>query len=323
MPKTVAIHDLDEWDEYLDELDRSGRRPSKAPKGARNGPAESPASMVAAIESGFNPSFRGSRHERDWILTYLGPFYRDELISDVLHVVKGGKEATVYCCRAHPSTGLDLIAAKVYRPKQFRTFKNDADYKWGRPLLASEGGAIRDRRLLKAVSQGSRAGEAASHTSWLAHEYLTMTLLHERGADVPRPVAQDENAILMEYVGDVGAPAPALNDVHVDRELARHLFERLLQNIELMLSNDRIHGDLSAYNILFWDERAVIIDFPQVIDAYGNPNAFRFLLRDVERTCQYFHRHGLHSDPLRIARVMWDRAMPDETYQVRGAHTKW
>ena len=129
--------------------------------------------------------------------------------------------------------------------------------------------------------------------------------------------------MLMEYLGDEDGPAPTLSEVRVPREQARDLFERLMWNVELMLMNDRIHGDLSAYNVLYWDEKATIIDFPQVIDAYGNPNAFRFLLRDVERLCQYFARLGVQADPQRIARGMWSRAMPDETYQIRGAHTKW
>ena len=52
-----------------------------------------------AHASAFNPTFSSSRYERVWILTYLGPFYDRRLISDVLRKVKGGKEATVYCCR--------------------------------------------------------------------------------------------------------------------------------------------------------------------------------------------------------------------------------
>jgi RIO kinase 1 len=150
-----------------------------------------------------------------------------------------------------------------------------------------------------------------------------MQLLHEQGAAVPKPVIQDENAILMEYVGDRYSPAPTLIEARIPQEDASRLFDTLMRNIELMLGHDRIHGDLSAYNVLYWDGEATIIDFPQVIDAYGNPNAFRFLLRDVERLCQHFTRYGIRSDPQRIARGMWARAMPDETYQVRGAHTKW
>jgi RIO kinase 1 len=325
MPKALAIRDIDEWDDYLDEIERDVRSRHKAPKKSRTSSvSERPAlADTSGARGDFNPTFTGSQHEREWILTYLSPFYQDHIITDVLRVVKGGKEATVYACEAHPSTGFDLLAAKVYRPKQFRTFKNDADYKFGRPMLNGEGQAVRDKRLMKAVAQGSRTGEAASHASWLAHEFTTMRLLHEHGAAVPKPIVQDENAMLMEYFGDEYAPAPTLIETQLPREDALHIFDGLMRNVELMLTHDRIHGDLSAYNVLYWDGKATIIDFPQVIDAYGNPNAFRFLLRDVERLCQYFARYGVRSDAHRIASGMWARAMPDETYQVRGARTKW
>lgn len=325
MPKAIAIRDMDEWDDYLDELERAPRAPRKSSAGAGTAGLTDIAApdLSYRADIGFNPTFTGSKHEREWILTYLSPFYADGIITDVLRVVKGGKEATVYVCEAHPSTGLELLAAKVYRPKQFRTFKNDAEYKFGRPILGADGQAVRDKRLLKAVAQGSRAGEAASHASWLAHEFTTMKLLFESGASVPRPVMQDENALLMQYFGDEYSPAPTLIEAEIPREDALSLFDSLMRNVELMLSHDRIHGDLSAYNVLYWEGEAILIDFPQVIDAYGNPNAFRFLLRDVERLCQYFVRYGVRADPLRIARGMWSRAMPDETYQVRGARTRW
>ena len=43
----------------------------------------------------------------------LDAFIGDGSITDVLQVVRSGKEATVYCCRG--ASG-ELVAAKVYRP---------------------------------------------------------------------------------------------------------------------------------------------------------------------------------------------------------------
>lgn len=315
----MSLMTEDDWHDYLDEQDgaRRGRHTTTGP--APTAPEEVASLTDDDLESSFHPSFTGSRHEREWILTYLGPFHADALITDVLRVVKGGKEATVYACAAHPSTGLEMIAAKVYRPKAFRTFKNDADYKSGRPLLDPDGKEIRDSRIMKAVAQGTRTGEAASHASWLAHEFSTIEFLHALGADVPRPVALGENAMLMSYLGDEHEPAPTLSEVRIPLEEAHALFHRLMRNVELMLEHDRIHGDLSAYNVLYWDGDVTIIDFPQVIDAYRNSDAFRFLQRDVERLCDYFARYGIRSDARRIAGEMWRRAMPDETRQVRGS----
>src|SRR5207248_1313723 len=102
-----------------------------------------------------------------------------------------------------------------------------------------------------------------------------------------------ENAILMAYLGEVNWPAPALIQVRLAPDAARPLFDRLLWNIELMLAEGCVHGDLSAHNILYWGEQAMIIDFPQAVDPLLNPHARALLLRDVERVCQYFARYGI------------------------------
>jgi RIO kinase 1 len=319
LPRTIAIRDVDEWNDFLDEIERPRPRKTTKQRTADEPVVEILADEEDVIEGAFNPSFTGSKHERQWIYTYLSPFYQDHQIVDVLRQVKGGKEATVYCCKAHPSTGLDLVAAKVYRPRIFRNFKNDSEYWSSRLMLDGEGKAMRDKRYAKAVQQGTRFGQEARFASWLYHEFSSLTLLHAAGAAVPKPIAHDDNAILMEYFGEEATAAPTLSQVSLSREEAPALFEFLMRNVELMLQHDRIHGDLSAYNVLYWEGKVTIIDFPQVIDAYQNQNAYRFLRRDVERLCQYFTRHGVRSDPERIASGMWRRAMPDETYQVRGS----
>ncbi|MCB8985989.1 MAG: serine protein kinase RIO, partial [Ardenticatenaceae bacterium] len=66
-----------------------------------------------------------------------------------------------------------------------------------------------------------------------------------------------------------------------------------------------IHGDLSAYNILYWDGDIWLIDFPQVVDARANPHAPELLRRDVTRVCEYFARYGVESDPLQLTLDMW------------------
>src|SRR5260370_31846427 len=72
---------------------------------------------------------------QDPIQAALDSFFAQGLITEVLYTVKSGKEATVYCCQAHPSTGAKLLAAKVYRPRNHRSFKNDAVYPEARGIL--------------------------------------------------------------------------------------------------------------------------------------------------------------------------------------------
>lgn len=129
---------------------------------------------------------------------------------------------------------------------------------------------------------------------------------------MPRPLAQMGNAVLMEYVGDVGDAAPRLREVALASEEARPLFERLLRNVELFLACDRIHGDLSPYNILYWRGGAVIIDFAQAVDPRYSPVVFDLLARDVRRLCEFFARYGVEADATSLALDLWERYMRGE-----------
>ena len=258
----------------------------------------------------FTPTYTGSRHELHWILTYLSPFFEEGRILDVLRLIKGGKEANVYCCRAHPSAGTELVAAKLYRPRMFRNLRNDAQYRQGRAVLDEHGRAVHDPRRLHAIQRGTALGKDLVHTSWLTHEFQTLHLLHGAGADVPRPIALGENVILMEYRGDELRGAPTLNHVRLDPAEAGRIFDRLLWNVDVMLAAGRVHGDLSAYNVLFWEGRITIIDFPQAFDPVHNPDAYALFARDVERLCQYVARYGIQTDPHALARDIWTRYLP-------------
>jgi hypothetical protein len=57
-------------------------------------------------ENEFSMTYKAARHEHVWLSEALAPFFHDSLISDVLRLVRGGKEANVYCCRAHPALNL-------------------------------------------------------------------------------------------------------------------------------------------------------------------------------------------------------------------------
>lgn len=255
----------------------------------------------------FRPTFTGSRYERTWILHYLGHFYDDHQITDVLRRVKGGKEANVYCCAAHPDTGFDLLAAKVYRPRAFRQLRNDGRYRQGRELLDERGKVVRNAGLLHAVHKKTTVGKALEHTSWLEHEYQTLLKLWQAGADVPQPVSRDNSTIVMEYLGELDAPAPPLHSVALPRGEAPPLFDRLLHNVELLLAHGLVHGDLSAFNVLYWEGEVRLIDFPQVVEARTNQDAFPIFHRDLARLCQYFARYDLQLDPAQLALDLWQR----------------
>ena len=303
---------LDEQ-EYYDELWSPSRREQKTARKRSKRPVD--ARQVAAlaeptgIEAGFVTSYQPARFEAGWLIDSLRSFYEDTLINDVLARVKGGKEANVYRCAAEPTTGETLLAAKVYRPRQFRNLRNDKLYREGRTILTAEGRPVKssDQRLMRAIGKKTATGVEVEHTSWLMHEYTTLARLHQHGAAVPRPLAVNANALLMTYSGDEQIAAPTLNGVRLTREEATPLFREVMRNIALMLREGLIHGDLSAYNILYWQGAITLIDFPQVTNSQTNSHAYDLLLRDVTRVCEYFSQQGVRCNPAAITTDLWDR----------------
>lgn len=305
------MHSLSaDYEDYFESLQTETNTLRRKSKRFRHSYAEeaAPAPITDGMaKEEFKPSFTGSKHERQWIMEFLGLFYEDQLIMDVLRQVKGGKEATVYCCTASPTLGVELAAAKVYRPRMFRQLRNDAIYRKGREVVGEEGKEVRGRREKLAMANKTEFGQKLRHTTWLSNEFQTLERLYAVGADVPKPFASTDNAILFEYIGDEKFPAPALSNVRLEPRAAQGLFDRLMYNVELMLANDRVHGDLSAYNVLYWDGKATLIDFPQAVDPFVNPEAYNILGRDVERLCQYFARYGVEANWRQISRDMWSR----------------
>jgi RIO kinase 1 len=268
-----------------------------------------PAAPPAPIPPEFAATLQVTDAERAWIREHLGKFHENQLIIDVIRRVKAGKEATVYACSAHPSTGKSLIAAKLYRERSLRSSRNVGQYQQGRGMLDEDGNASQPRswRLDKAVAQKSARGKAAVQTSWLMHEFTLLQALHAQGADVPEPIEHGDQALLMEFIGDGSDAAPTLNDVSIEPDEAKGLFERVIFNVELLLGMGWVHGDLSAYNILYQHGRVVLIDFPQVVDARNNPRARAIFDRDIERVAGYFEHFGWSIEPRELARELWAR----------------
>ncbi len=284
-------------------------KPNHKPKKSQKEILTQITAETSGIEQGFQITYKPARFEAKWLLDSLRPFYERGLLADVLSQVKGGKEANVYLCRAKEATGLGLMAAKVYRPRQFRNLSNDSEYREGREFLAAAGGILRNRdtREMRAIKGKSEFGAGLMHQSWLMYEYTTLENLHQLGAAVPRTIASGENAILMQFIGDVGLPAPVLHSVALERHQTEPLFNEVMRNVELMLSKGMIHGDLSAFNILYWQGKVTLIDFPQVTMAMKNRNAYRILLRDIQRVCEYFALQGLARNPNAITDRMWQK----------------
>ena len=124
----------------------------------------------------------------------LEGFYAEGLITEVVGRLKSGKEATVYCCRAHPATGAALLAAKVYRPLAHRAFKNDAVYQQGRVIL--------DARTRRAYRKKTRRGRGAQFGLWLGRRAPLLKVKKRPGSPV--------GVYFHQRVKAAGVPVPEL-----------------------------------------------------------------------------------------------------------------
>jgi RIO kinase 1 len=201
----------------------------------------------------------------------------DGFIEEVCARLKSGKEADLWLVRH----GGEIVAAKIYKDRQARSFRNNSVYKEGRQ--------VRDTRTQRAMLRGSRFGQAAAEEAWKSREADALHALHAAGVRVPRPVLFYEGVLLMELVVDAhGQPAPRLVDAHVTQDSAAALYADLRGQVVRMLTCDLIHGDLSPYNVLLGREGPVVIDFPQVVGAAHNGHAESFLQRDLQNLHSFF-----------------------------------
>jgi RIO kinase 1 len=200
----------------------------------------------------------------------------DGIIDEVLGRLKSGKEANISLVRR----GQDVLAAKVYKDRATRSFKNNADYKEGRK--------VRNSRTQRAIDSGGRFGRDAAEQAWKSAEADALYKLVGSGVRAPMPVLFYEGVLLMELVKDAeGRPAPRMIDVSIDQAGAMGVYADLVAQIIAMLCVDLIHGDLSPYNILAAAEGPTIIDFPQVVSAVHSTRAEYFFLRDFDNVVRF------------------------------------
>jgi RIO kinase 1 len=206
----------------------------------------------------------------------------DGVIDEVLGRIKSGKEATISMVRR----GDRVLAAKVYKDRAIRSFKNNVEYKEGRK--------VRNTRTQRAMDSGGKFGRESAEQAWKSAEADALYRLVETGVRAPVPVMFYEGVLLMELVLDHdGRPAPRLEEITLERDAVMGVYCDLVAQLIALLCCDLVHGDLSPYNILLAVDGPTIIDFPQVISSVHNSRAEHFFMRDFANV----HSHLAAIDP--------------------------
>lgn len=185
--------------------------------------------------------------------------------------ISAGKEANVYL--ANDIEGKD-VALKIYKIDSNTS-------KWMRNYII---GDPRFKRIPTNVSK--------MIFLWASKEFKNLKRAYKAGLSVPKPIFVKNNLLIMEYIGIESTPAPKLKDVK-DLINANEIFQKILDFIKSLYQKaNLVHGDLSEFNILYHNQKPVVIDISQAVDI-EHPKAEVFLVRDIKNIFNFFDRLGV------------------------------
>jgi RIO kinase 1 len=105
----------------------------------------------------------------------------------------------------------------------------------------------------------------------------------------------------MEYIGDEVSPAPRLRDAQVENP--EEVFDYLIQfTATAWQKANLVHADLSDYNILWHEGKAVVIDVGQGV-VQSHPKSEEFLVRDVKQLVRWANHNGIE---IELADALYD-----------------
>ncbi len=194
----------------------------------------------------------------------------DELISPVIV----GKESNVFLA----SKGKDKVIVKIYRiqncdfNRMFDYIKKDSRYEFMKK---------HPRQIILA---------------WTQREYKNLMRAQEAGIRAPKPIAVMNHILVEEMIGDK-EPAPMLKDAKPKD--AEKFLSLIIKDIEKLYAAGLIHGDLSPFNILNYEEKPYFIDFSQAT-LTKTPNSRELLERDLRNVLNFFSKLGLKENEEKI-----------------------
>lgn len=191
-----------------------------------------------------------------------GQCHFDELVSPVMI----GKESNVFLASGYEN---DYVIVKIYR-LQSCNFNKMWSYIRSDPRFMD----IKNQRRLVIFK-------------WVQREYRNLMVAREK-INVPKPIAFHNNVIVMESIGD-NVPAPQLKD-RIPEEVSAFA-DKTLRFVRDLYGLGIVHGDLSEFNILNFNENPYFIDFSQAT-SIKDPNSKDYLKRDLKNLETFFSKHA-------------------------------
>lgn len=210
-------------------------------------------------------------------LKTLEKMISDRVIDCIDFPVSTGKEGNVFRAITPEKK---FVAVKIYRVST-STFKHISKYILGDPRF--EDIHKNHRNLVY---------------SWTSKEFQNLLRLKNTKVNAPKPIKCLNNVLIMGYIGDKDFNAPLLKDVKLKKP--EEVFEKIVDFIKIMFKEaELVHGDLSAYNILMYENEPYFIDMGQAV-LLDHLNSKDFLKRDVHNIVKYFKKYNISNDEKEI-----------------------
>lgn len=198
-------------------------------------------------------------------------------IDDISLCINSGKEANVYLAKK----GDMLVALKIYATS-ILAFKKRAQYIEGdRRFQQMNAGSSNSRRLVRL---------------WAEKEFRNIVRVQTtQTINIPKQLFVEDTILAMEFMGNQQMAAPPLAQICKYLSVSRlnKIYYSLLRSMrDLFQKCQLVHGDLSEYNLLFWDKKVIMIDIGQAMDAQ-NPYAMVLLRVDIRNMNIFFARMGI------------------------------
>lgn len=132
--------------------------------------------------------------------------------------------------------------------------------------------------------------------AWAKREYSNLLKARKAGVRVPMPYGFLKNILVMEMIGDE-MPAQLLKDAQPKNP--KKFFEETILQMKKLRKTGMVHADLSAFNIINFNEKPYLIDLSQTTTS-ENPRYEEFWKRDIRNICAYFKKIKLNIDEEKI-----------------------
>ncbi|VDN04180.1 unnamed protein product [Thelazia callipaeda] len=204
-------------------------------------------------------------------------FINAGLFDKVGNIIATGKESVVLHAMTH-ADGIKVLEEKHFALKVYKMtlseFKNRLEY------VLDDYRFKNPRRVLRI---------------WAEREYTNLKRMIRAGVKCPEPIRLRRHIMIMTFIGSNGVAARKLKDIEWRDQ--KTIYQAFLQAVIKMFTDcNLVHGDLSEFNMLYYENHVYIIDVSQAMDT-SHPRALFFLLRDINNVLEYFQKLNIEKLP--------------------------